>query len=229
MNKTSFFNRENPWEKIFSKHVPNDLLLPYKEFSSICEYMSLNGVKTVLDVAMGHGRHTMELLSRNFNVYGFDLSESALSLAKEMVSKKFPDYDLSKISYGNMFKYFSYKDKQFDCVVAIQAIYHGFKEDMQESIFQISRVLKKDGIFIFTVSRDVGRSTTSLKFLDKREMLLFKIDDMTYLPLSGRERGLVHFYPSESVIRKMLKSNFSHVIIREDLDSHYYIVRCIKK
>ena len=72
-----------------------------------------------------------------------------VALAKKKISKRFPKYDLSKFIITDMFRYFPYENGEFDSVVAIQSIYHGFREDMQKSIFEIARVLRSGGVFIF--------------------------------------------------------------------------------
>ena len=128
-----------------------------------------------------------------------------------------------------MFRHFPYEDSEFDSVVAIQSIYHGFREDMQKSIFEISRVLKSDGVFVFTLSRDKKRSTTLNNSVNKRRNLIAKIDEMTYLPISGREKGMVHFYPTKDIVKEMLGGYFANVIIEEDNKNNYLIVKCIKK
>jgi ubiquinone/menaquinone biosynthesis C-methylase UbiE len=222
---------KNPWEKIYQLGVPNDMVHPYKNFQLILELIKNHETKNkkILDVAMGHGRHALILIELGYDISGFDLSSQAVEMAKKNVSDKFPKYDLSKFKTGNMFKKFPFSNESFDKIIAVQAIYHGFRCDMEQAISEATRVLKKNGLFTFTVSTDIKRSTTATHSISERKNITLKIEDMTYIPLSGREKGLVHFYPTKDLIRKILVKDYEHVIIHQDLENQYFIVSCLKK
>lgn len=220
---------KNPWNAIYSLGIPDDLNVPYENFPEIIAFLRKDGSKKILDIAMGHGRHSLELISNGFEVYGFDSSDAAIKRAQNQISAIIKNYDVSKFTVGDMFKDFPFESDFFDAAIAIQAVYHGYKSDMQNAIDETARVLKSGGIFVFTVSTDITRSTTSINEILKREKVVLQIAKKTYLPLSGREKGLVHFYPDQDEIRSMLVKHFSHVIIRQDLKQQYFIVFCRKK
>ncbi len=219
----------NPWERIYRQYIPKDLSQPYEEFQQTIDFLKENKVNSVLDIAMGHGRHSLKLIEEGFEVSGFDLSQSAIQKAKEIISKRFPSYDNLKFIYGDMFSQFPFKNDQFDSAIAMQAIYHGFKRNMQKSIAETARILKDGGSFIFTVSKDKSRSTVIKDELSKKRNFVFRLFHNTYLPLSGREKGLIHFYPSQHEIKSMLQQHFEHVIIADDKKNSYFIVKCKKK
>ena len=219
----------NPWERIYSKFVPNDLSKPYEGFPEIVSFLRSAQAESVLDIAMGHGRHTLALIELGFKVSGFDYSPSAVKRAQEIIRKKHSAYNTTVFKQGNMFYKYPFEDESFDAAIAIQAIYHGFKNDMQKAINQAARVLKDGGLFIFTVSKDTTRSTVIKENLHKKKNHILKLLPNTYLPLSGRETGLIHFYPDKKMLREMLKDNFDHVIITDDEVNAYFVVKCNKK
>lgn len=213
--------RSNPWNEIFESGIPEDLMQPYKGFHFILEKFRKNNVESVLDVAMGSGRHSILLAKENFQVFGFDLSDNAIKLAQAICMN---DNLRCEFKKGDMFSTYPYPNNSFDGVIAIQAIYHGYKDDMEFAIKEASRVLKKNGVFSFTVSKKKNRSTLGAKSPKIQE-----INEDTCLPLSGREAGLVHYYPNESQIRKITSKLFSDVTIMDDNESSYYLVICVGK
>lgn len=229
LSKKTFVYWRNPWERIYSKFVPNDLSKPYEGFPTIVSLLKSAQAESVLDIAMGHGRHTLALIELGFTVSGFDYSPSAVKRAQEIVHEKNNTYDTSVFKQGDMFYKYPFADKSFDAAIAIQAIYHGFKNDMQKAINEAARVLKDEGLFIFTVSKDTTRSTVIKGNLHKKKNCILKLLPHTYLPLSGRETGLIHFYPDKKMLREMLKDNFDHVIITDDKVNSYFVVKCNKK
>lgn len=208
----------NSWEKIFKKGVPDDLLKPYSHFDGILRKLIDSKAKKVLDVAMGAGRHTICLAEAKFKVYGFDFSQSALDLAQKNLSKRHLKVEMV---VGNMFGIYPYPDNFFDGVVAIQAIYHGYRKHMIKALSEIHRVLKKNGILGFTVSMDKERST-----MGSKGKKIIQIEADTYKALDGREKGIPHFYPSSSQLLKMLETKFDNIEIFEDNKNKYLLVTC---
>lgn len=222
--------RVNPWESIYRLGVPADLVDPYEKLSEIIQHFKNSKVSKVLDVGMGNGRHVIPMIANGLEVYGFDLSATAVSFCKKIVSQKFDGYDIDRFVVADMFDNYPYKDNEFDAVIAIQSIYHGFESDMQKSIDEIGRVLKKDGKFVFTVSRNKDRSTVQIDgIISKAKGFVLKIKENTYLPLSGREFGLVHYYAPKEKMFEMLSRDFKDVVISEDIKNSYYLVVCTRK
>ena len=66
----------NQWDKIYldgSIHTKAS-----RELISLVPILKEQGVKTVLDVGCGTGRHSKYLSEMGFQVYGIDLSEKAI-------------------------------------------------------------------------------------------------------------------------------------------------------
>ncbi len=208
----------NVWDSIFRRGVPEDLLNPYGRFDIILNKLLEAGTKKVLDVAMGVGRHAAILANSGLEVYGFDLSDSALSLAKKELGRRNLRCQMVK---EDMFNSYPYRDNFFDGVVAIQAIYHGYKNHMVKALSEIHRVLKKGGLLAFTVSTDKKRSA-----LGSKSKEIIKIATNTYMAASGREKGIPHYYPTPDEVVTILKPKFGNISIIVDDRNKYLLIVC---
>lgn len=220
--KTQKNSRVNPWEDLFDRGIPTDLQNPYAKFDKILNFLKENDCNRVLDVAMGAGRHSIALATENFEVFGFDLSKKALKIAGKLFKEK-----KLKGSFccADMFERYPYNSNFFDGVIAIQAIYHGKKSEMTEALKEIARILKPRGAFSFSISTNKKRPLLG----SHNPNGIKKLDEKTFIPLSGREKGLIHYYPEISDIIDMLSTNFDEVKIDFDIKNDYYVVFCKKR
>lgn len=212
------FRMSNPWEDIYLSSIPDDFKNPYPLFDFIIHDLQESASKKVLDITTGNGRHLIELAKNNFETYGFDISKKIIALSYQNLGKQ----NLSAhLTVADMFKEYPYQDNFFDGVVAIQAIYHGSKENFYYAISEVRRVLKKGKPFIFTVSKSHKRC---MEGSYRKEFEV--IDDRTIIPLTGREKGLMHFFPDKKIIEDATEKFFEHVKIVDDDDNQYYLVHC---
>ncbi len=218
---------DNPWEEIYRKiGVPEDLISPYYGFGDIQEALKKHagekdkaGIR-VLDVAGGPGRHTIKLAEMGFRVFSFDVSKTAIELAKEAAIKN-NVADRVNFRISDMFGTYPYREGYFDSIIAIQAIYHGYQEHMQKAIDEIHRISKPNALFAFTVSMDCDRAMMGAKKYKTKEVAPF-----TFIPQVGREKGLPHFYPDEQLLEKMLRPKFNNIRHQTDLENSYRQVFC---
>jgi len=208
----------NPWEKIYTSSNPDDFKDPYPLFDLAIHNLKASNSKKVLDITTGNGRHLIELARNGFETYGFDISDKIIDLSSTNLKK----LNLSaNLMVSDMFKEYPYQDNFFDGVVAIQALYHGSKENFYYAIKEVRRVLKKGKPFIFTVSKSYKRCMDGSY---KKEFEV--IDDRTIIPLTGREKGLMHFFPNKKIIKDATGKLFENTKIIDDDDNHYYLVQC---
>lgn len=214
----------NPWDQIFKIGVPDDLKEPAPIFNKFVDIIggkyNANNIN-ILDIACGSGRHSLELAKKGYSVSAFDLSHSGIEIFKSKIIEE----DLNNIflAESDMFETFPYLSESFNAAIAIQAIYHGMPNQMENAIKETSRVLKKGGIFFFTVSTELERS-----MLGANRFLYKKVDEKVFLPLTGREKGLIHYYPNEKDIEDLLRPYFTDVRIYNDVNTKYIIVSCEK-
>lgn len=215
----------NPWDQIFKFGVPDDLKEPAPIFDKFLEiliekYSSKN--IEILDVACGGGRHSIELAKKGYAVSAFDLSSTGISILLQEIMKN--NIESLEVTKADMFETYPYNNEAFHAVLAVQAIYHGTPDNMKKAISEIARVLKKNGVFFFTVSTEIERS-----MLGANRILYKKIGEKVYLPLVGREMGLIHYYPNQDDIRYILNDCFTNVKINENIGLGYIVVSCQKK
>ena len=98
--------------------------------------------KKVLDLGCGTGRHTRILKRRGAKVWGIDLSPKMLEIAKSEI--KGVDFKV-----GSVYK-LPYKSNFFDVIVAGLVI--GYFKNLDKAFKEIYRVLKKNGIFVFSLT-----------------------------------------------------------------------------
>lgn len=108
--------------------------------------------KKILDFGCGTGIYAKVLTKKGAIVKGFDISPKMLEIAK----KENPNLDLKRASgYKIPFK------EKFDIVLASLVI--GYLENWKKVFKQVSKVLKKKGIFVFSIGNPVSECTETKK------------------------------------------------------------------
>jgi SAM-dependent methyltransferase len=110
-----------------------------REVDFLLEALALPAGARILDVACGHGRHSLELARRGFRVTGVDLSEPSLALAREAAAEEDLDVelvhaDMREIPFReefdaaiNVFTSFGYFENEHEDERALAAIARGLK------------------------------------------------------------------------------------------------------
>ncbi len=143
--------------------------------------------KSVLDIGCGTGKYLKFLQGNSFKISGIDSSETAVEMTKKILN------DNSLILCKNMFEYEIPLNK-YDLVISISTIHHGTKKQVKKVVDRIHSSLVDDGKIFITVP-DFESSKKWNTFKDHEE-----IENGTYAPLSGPEKGLPHsFYTKEEV------------------------------
>jgi len=109
----------------------------------------VNTRSSVLDIACGSGRHSLELARRGFDVTGFDLSKFLISEAKKGL-KESKEKDLKVNFLIKDMRYFNFKNS-FDIAVNIFTSFGYFDNDEENFsvIRNVSDSLKSGGYFVF--------------------------------------------------------------------------------
>jgi len=195
----------NKWEQIF-KQKGKYFIKPQEEIPSLAEQWKNQGVKKILDLGCGSGRHLVYLAKRGFNVYGFDQSQKGISICKTWLEKEGLH---SIIKKGNMFDRLPFKDDYFDAVLSIETLHHGKSTDIKKLIQEIERVLKNKGLIFIGVPKTRHQAKKYRK-----------IAEHTYVPLDSIEKGLPHYYFSKKSIIEFF-SAFHIQDIHIDKGNHY--------
>lgn len=112
----------------------------FKNYSKLSEIEKRN--IRVLDLGCGSGNNSLFLSDFGFETYGIDISPSAIEFAEKESDKL-----RAKINFtiGNINK-LSYEDNFFDLVIDRSSLTCCPEENLEETINEISRVLKVNGI-----------------------------------------------------------------------------------
>ena len=119
------------WEDIFEEQG-RVFTEPHQDMERVVHVFREHHVKKILDVGCGSGRHLVFLSRRGFETYGFDVSQSALSLAHEWLEEEGLH---ATIIMHRMEKRFPYGDSFFDAVISTQVIHHN---RLREILFTVS-------------------------------------------------------------------------------------------
>ncbi len=135
------------WEKYYStlKKLPKR----YKKLAAfVVEALPAfkhQGIKFVLDLGCGAGRHTVCLAKNGFDVIGVDVSKSALRIAKGWVKKE----NLEEVALvQTTMTSIPFRDNQFDAVIGVSVIHHAVKKDIEATINEVYRILKRNGVLL---------------------------------------------------------------------------------
>jgi SAM-dependent methyltransferase len=197
------------WESLFNKkgkvfHEPQE------DMNNVIKYMKKEGVKRVLDLGCGSGRHVVQLSKEGFEVIGTDVSKHGLEITRKWLNEKKLN---AKLIEASCYEKFPFKDDYFDAVISVQVIHHNYHKQIKYAISEIERVLKPEGIVFITVSASrFKRGATKFTIPEPR----------VYVPLDGEEIGLPHLIYTKGLLKQDFK-NFEIFNLYMDTGKHYCI------
>lgn len=104
----------------------------------------------VLDLGCAYGRDVQYFFENGFDIYGFDISEEMIGVARTKIPK-------AKFKVGNLLE-LDYEDDYFDGVWSSATLVHISRNDIDIAIKQINRVLKREGILYLTFREGEGEA-----------------------------------------------------------------------
>ncbi|KKN07089.1 hypothetical protein LCGC14_1070740 [marine sediment metagenome] len=195
------------WNDIFSKKG-KVFTAPHSDMERIVRIFKNKRVQKVLDLGCGTGRHLIYLSKKGFDVYGFDASPKALSLATQWLEEENLNVELK---LARMEEQFPYDDDYFDAIISIQVIHHNKIREILKTIGEIERILKKEGLIFITFPK-LGKTW-------EQSANLKEVEKGTYVPQKGKEKGLLHHFFTIEEIHNTF-SSFDLIKIYPDGKNH---------
>lgn len=158
------------------------------------------GLRRVLDLGCGAGRHLAFLAKEGFEVVGLDSSPVALELSHRRLEEEgliaqaeLIRADMTKIPYP---------DGSFDAAIAIAAIYHGTLSQVRQAVSEIHRVLRPGGWALIEF-----KSKRSYRYGKGQE-----IEPDTFIADSGGDAGIPHHYSDRAEVEQFTRDFILHEI-----------------
>jgi SAM-dependent methyltransferase len=175
------------WEQIFSSagHV---LPKPAPRVIQFAEQLKEQGVRTVLDLGCGTGRHVVHMAQKGLQVTGLDNAPTGLRLTREWLQQERLEADLL---LADMRQPLPFGNDSFEAILSTQVIHHALHATVIATAQEIQRLVCRGGFILVSVParREIamdGEAST-------------EIEPNTFVPTGGSEKGLPHhlFTPDE--------------------------------
>jgi SAM-dependent methyltransferase len=173
-------------EKRFSPHAFAGKISVFNHFTSIIElYISKND--HVLDMGCGPGGFLSIISNICKSVVGADITPNFVNECNEMIKKnKLQNASSVLITPGNL----PFPDAHFDKIVMVDTIHH--MENIHETLDEISRVLKKDGLLLIFEPNKYNPLLYAMCMLDKNEHGLLNLGTpKKYIELLGPKYEII--------------------------------------
>jgi len=192
------------WDDIFAKKGKY-FTKPHPDMERLADFFNERGVQRILDLGCGTGRHLIFLLKKGFEVYGLDGSPNGLEIAETWLKEENLS---SELTCQKIEEKFPYTDGFFDAVISIQVIHHNLMKDIMVTVKELERILKPEGLIFLTFPL----LQNFYNMMDKME----KVETGTYIPLTGKEKGLPHHFFKVAEIKRVFSTfNLSEIYIDE--------------
>ncbi|MFQ5885999.1 MAG: class I SAM-dependent methyltransferase [Anaerolineae bacterium] len=168
----------------FSYQEPDELAI------ALAEEMRARGMRKVLDVGCGGGRHLLYLAKEGFEVCGTDRSAAGLAISRERLEKEGLKAALRRCDMTEV----PFPDEFFDAVLSLYVLHHNRLESVGKAVGGIRRALKEGGLFFANLS---GKG-------DHKEGKGKKIEPGTYICDSGIETGMPHHFFTRQEVEDLL-------------------------
>jgi len=172
-------------KEAYSRKEPDEIVFDFVKL------LKKNQKVRVLDLGCGAGRHQVYLAKQGFETHGTDISKTGLNLTKQRVKKQKLEAYLVKCDMKEL----PYITSCFDAVVCLHTIYHQKLREMQKTISEIQRILRKKGFLL-------------VNFLSKRTYSYRKgaeVEGNTFIEQEGIEKGVLHHFSDKEEIECLFK------------------------
>ena len=171
------------WELIYQLTSTYDRAIPHEDAEGLHRLFQENGVRRILDLGCGDGRHLHYFSNLGYEMFGIDYAPSALHLANLWLT----DDNLSAGLVCADMTAIPWRDELFDAIISFLVINHNPVERIRLTIEEIHRVLKPGGWLFVTISTCKPMGTM-------RYYSGIEIEPDTIVLTEGREKGVPHHF-----------------------------------
>jgi ubiquinone/menaquinone biosynthesis C-methylase UbiE len=220
---------KSAWQSGFYKDIEkrSDKIFrePHKDLPEFIKLLKQAKAKNVLDLGCGTGRHLVALAKAGFKVYGIDLTDIAIKIAKKWLGSENINADLIVC---NIYEELPYKNNFFDGVISTKAMHHARVSQIKKLVKELGRVMRPGGILMVEVPR---RKRGYERFKGQYK----EIAPGTIVPVAGPEKGVPHYifsnrkeltdlFPNFKILRISFSSGYNKI----SRNSHYTMFAKLK-
>jgi cyclopropane fatty-acyl-phospholipid synthase-like methyltransferase len=136
---------------------------------------------SILDVGCGNGAYVEYFLRRGFDAIGIDISETMLAQARRIVPSK-------RLFLMDMFEIESFPAGSFDAITSITSMLYTGKNNHQQMLLQILRLLKPGGSLFLMMLEGEGEGLEKEEYLGKEAIThasYYQSEELEQLVLSS--------------------------------------------
>lgn len=139
------------WKKCWRDEKSEELDYYLDAFRNLkCKEMNVfkeHNVVKVCDAACGFGAYSLAFSTNGFQVYSFDISDTAVRMTKNALKKY--GIESNNVKVASILDT-EYEDAFFDGVIARTVIDHLTTEDSVKTIKELMRIVRQDGLVLIT-------------------------------------------------------------------------------
>jgi len=194
-------------QKYADEWYPNEMMLPsIKESVNVLPSRDARDAR-VLDLGCGPGQESMRLSNQCVRVTGIDYSEESIKIAKEKNST----IDFRLMNYADIDESLGLFDGIFSC----SSIIHLNETDLKTLLKNISRNLRKDGIFL--VIYRVGQGMITQIHTINGDTVERTIEQYSKENLIDMFREEGYAFVQDGYLDPCLRPNWDSVIFRKEI------------
>ena len=201
-----FSKRNEPVEVSFDP-ISGEETRPWNSYWRVIEIVKQNfsaDCQRLLDFGCGPGENSLVFSKIGYEVFGFDLSPSNISIAKRLAQK----YGMTERTHFSVSsaERLEYADEYFDIVVGFDILHH---INLSKGLAECSRVLKRGGLAIFHEPMrapifDALRETRFGTWLVPREVSLDRHVTQDERKLSTDDLRIIKEFDSDFSVERFL-------------------------
>lgn len=164
---------------------------------TIVQMAHITSGERVVEIGAGTGLVLRELLKYTRPVYGTDISGEMLQRIKDTVLRNVPDGDV--ILKANDFLHLDLQEHFFDKIISLEVL--RYIEDLDTCFRHVARIMKRDSMFVFSVTNLFSTNLFPMKFWLRKK-----------LGLVHKDKEIMQYFVTEHTLRKKL-ANAGFVVV----------------